>query len=615
MTASKHPQEEAEAMVSSQSMVPRSVLQELLGDIGDGVILTDAQERVVFLNPAARKLLDLPDRDLGAVYFEDICHLVNVKTGRPYLDPLARAMRKKHSVGLARNIGILRGAQQIFLSATCSPILSSEGEVVGCSVIFRDITHMRQLEMKIELDHIYMRAVFSAAKVGLCVLDESGAIVNINDAGLEMMETTYPKVYGQQFGDAFRCENSYEKGCGHGSLCPLCPIRRNIEAAMMDDDFTSEFTASMHSRMRSEPIWLKIFVSQTATENKKQIVLSLIDDSVRKKREQALEDARQRAESVSRRKSEFLANMSHEIRTPINGMNGMIELTLHTELTEEQRENLVSARQCSEDLLRVINDILDFSKMEHGRLELEHIGFDLHENLRRICRVHSKILRRKGLYFQPPRYADIPRLVRGDPMRFRQILHNLLTNATKFTEEGGVTVTASCGTRRGQPSLEITVRDTGIGMSVEEQQKLFQPFSQVDGSITRRFGGSGLGLTIVKKLIVLMGGEIEVHSAPTIGSVFSFWLPLEEADAVEEELQNRSVFLNPHFEQRNTGQGKVPPGQQPVPKINPVKAEQDDLGDIRSLLAYCEGKLEDGNADTSAETGADHPEQQGGISK
>ena len=255
------------------------------------------------------------------------------------------------------------------------------------------------------------------------------------------------------------------------------------------------------------------------------------------------------------------------------------------------------------------------AKMEHGRLELEHIGFDLHENLRRICRVHSKILRRKGLYFQPPRYADIPRLVRGDPMRFRQILHNLLTNATKFTEEGGVTVTASCGTRRGQPSLEITVRDTGIGMSVEEQQKLFQPFSQVDGSITRRFGGSGLGLTIVKKLIVLMGGEIEVHSAPTIGSVFSFWLPLEEADAVEEELQNRSVFLNPHFEQRNTGQGKVPPGQQPVPKINPVKAEQDDLGDIRSLLAYCEGKLEDGNADTSAETGADHPEQQGGISK
>ena len=200
-------------------------------------------------------------------------------------------------------------------------------------------------------------------------------------------------------------------------------------------------------------------------------------------------------------------------------------------------------------------------------------------------------------------------------MRFRQILHNLLTNATKFTEEGGVTVTASCGTRRGQPSLEITVRDTGIGMSVEEQQKLFQPFSQVDGSITRRFGGSGLGLTIVKKLIVLMGGEIEVHSAPTIGSVFSFWLPLEEADAVEEELQNRSVFLNPHFEQRNTGQGKVPPGQQPVPKIKPVKAEQDDLGDIRSLLAYCEGKLEDGNADTSAETGADHPEQQGGISK
>jgi len=587
-------------------VLQRQVLQGLLGDVGDGVILTDCDEQILYMNEAATRILGCQIAEATGQRFPQVCQLVNVKTGRLYHDPLEQAMRKRRAVGLARNIGIRRGEQQIYLSATCSPMLSPEGEVVGCSIILREITHMRQLEMKIELDHIYMRAVFGAAKIGLCVLDEQGAIININDAALEMMETTFTQVQGQQFGDAFRCQNSFECGCGHGHLCGHCPVRRHIEAAIRDDTFTTEFTVAMHSRISTAPIWLKIFVSQTSTEGKKQIVLALINDSARKKREQALDDARLRAESASRTKSQFLANMSHEIRTPINGLTGMLDLTLRTELDAEQRENLLNAKQCADDLLRVINDILDFSKMESNNLQLEDIGFDLRLNLKRVCQVHSKITRQKGLYFRHPDYKALPQLMRGDPMRLRQIMHNLLTNATKFTQEGGITVEAHVGERRGQATLEISVHDTGIGMSVAEQQKLFRPFSQVDGSITRRFGGTGLGLTIVKKLITLMGGEISVHSAPTVGSNFTFWLPLVEADKLDEDIHDQRVFLNPRLA---VPTASVPPAAQqqaplspPAPEVAATVKQVTDL-DIASLMRYCEQKLD------PAPTTPDKPEE------
>ena len=588
------------------------VLQGLLGDVGDGVILTDTEEHIRYMNEAAARILGCQVETAVGRRFPSVCQLVNVKTGRVFHDPLEQAMRKRRAVGLARNIGIRRGPQQIYLSATCSPMLNPTGEVIGCSIILRDITHMRQLEMKIELDHIYMRAVFSAAKIGLCVLDARGAIININDAALEMMETTFTRVQGQQFGDAFRCQNSFECGCGHGHLCGHCPVRRHIEAAIRDDTFTTEFTVAMHSRISTLPIWLKIFVSQTATDGKKQIVLALLNDSSRKKRERALDDARMRAESASRTKSQFLANMSHEIRTPINGLTGMLDLTLRTGLTDEQRENLLNAKQCADDLLRVINDILDFSEMESGNLELEDIGFDLRQHLKRVCQIHSKITRQKGLYFRHPNYKELPPIMRGDPMRLRQIMHNLLTNATKFTQEGGITVEAHVGERRGQPTLEIAVHDTGIGMSIAEQQKLFRPFSQVDGSITRRFGGTGLGLTIVKKLITLMGGEISVHSAPTVGSNFTFWVPLITAEKIDDDIHEQRVFLNPRLTAQAAsgtvqgtemvvGQhgGTVQAGAQaaaaPTPEIAATAKHVADL-DIASLMRYCEQKLDDAPA-------------------
>ena len=561
---------------------PAEVLQGLLDGLGDGVILTDTNERVIYINREAVRILDCKDKMSGAVRFSDICPLQFLHTGVPFGSPLQKAAELKHPVGLAKDVGILRGPLQefVYLSATCSPMEHEDGGIAGFTVILRDVTHMRHMEMKIEADHACMRAVFAAARVGLCVIDASGTIVDINETGLETMQITYHEAIGKQFGDAFLCENSIRNGCGNGAECPHCSIRKNILKSIRIEGYTNAITAAMHSRRSEEPVWLKLFFSQSWTHNSRQIIITMVDISQRKRREDALEEAKKQAEEASRTKSQFLANMSHEIRTPINGMNGMIDLTLRTELTEEQRENLLSAKQCSEDLLRVINDILDFSKLECGKMEMERLDFDLPKTIRRVSKIHGKVARGKGLDFQDVHYCSLPHYVKGDPMRLRQILHNLLSNAIKFTSEGSISLKAEAGTENGQPVLKFTISDTGIGMSKEEQKKLFKPFSQVDGSTTRKFGGTGLGLMVVKELIQAMKGDISVTSEPGKGSTFNFWIPLEEAEGESEDSCERTVFINPKWQQ---AESKEEAKEEPV---------QDD-SDIASLLAYCEQKLDE----------------------
>ncbi len=367
----------------------------------------------------------------------------------------------------------------------------------------------------------YLRDVFSAATVGLCILDGDGGILELNDAAEHILEISSAQAVGLQFGDAFHCENSLMAGCGHGAACKICPVRHTIEAAVAaQEEFSRRFVAAVQRSGAPYACWLEIFVSKTRRPLMQKIVLSLVDITDRKQREDELEQARRDAEAESAAKGQFLANMSHEIRTPINGMVGMIELTLRTELTQDQRENLESAKQCSNYLLRIINDILDFSKLENRAMQLEQNRFDLLELLQGVIFVHGKSAAGKGLYLQEMLADDLPRYIRGDALRLRQILHNLLGNALKFTSEGGVVLQVEKAVREKMPILKFVVEDTGIGMKPEDTKKLFRPFSQVDGSMTRRFGGTGLGLMIVKELVEAMGGEVGVTSKPGMGSKF-----------------------------------------------------------------------------------------------
>ena len=239
--------------------------------------------------------------------------------------------------------------------------------------------------------------------------------------------------------------------------------------------------------------------------------------------------SRDGALQAAKAKAEFLANMSHEIRTPMNGIMGMNSLLLGTELTSHQRQLAETAKTSADSLLTLIDDILDYSKNESGKLELENIDFDLEKTIEQSIDLLAERAESKGLNFTGFVFPDVPTLLRGDPLRLRQIILNLLGNSIKFTDSGEVSLQVLLN-REGSEDVELVfhVWDTGMGITSEERKKLFGVFTQADSSTTRKFGGSGLGLAICQQLVKLMGGEIGVESKPEEGTLFWFAVRLEK---------------------------------------------------------------------------------------
>jgi signal transduction histidine kinase len=244
-------------------------------------------------------------------------------------------------------------------------------------------------------------------------------------------------------------------------------------------------------------------------------------------------------------KAQFLANMSHEIRTPINGIVGMLTLLQGTALTEEQTEHLRLARSSSDLLLGVVNDVLDFSKIEVGKMTIEQVPFNIKEVLSNTRSVFAQVAQQKGLSLDYDIAQEISEFIIGDPLRLRQVITNLLSNSMKFTETGGVHLSVFLSTG----GLRFEVKDTGIGMTEEVRVRLFQSFSQADASTSRKFGGTGLGLTISKELVHLMGGEISVSSEFGKGTCFWFDLPYKPTATPKDSnvVQDFVSFTDKHI--------------------------------------------------------------------
>ena len=248
-------------------------------------------------------------------------------------------------------------------------------------------------------------------------------------------------------------------------------------------------------------------------------------------RTEALREAMERALAASQAKSEFLANMSHELRTPMNGILGMIDVVLEGSISGEQREELETAQRCAHSLLSLLNDILDLSKIESGKMGLEKIPFQLKSVVNEAIKTHQVRARQKRVDLVAEVYPDVADTVYGDPMRLRQVLGNLLSNAIKFTESGHVRVflRTAAVLKEGRTEFELLVEDSGVGIPADKLEKIFDKFTQADGSITRRYGGTGLGLTITRRLVEMFGGKIWVESIEGHGSKFFVRIPLEVA--------------------------------------------------------------------------------------
>ena len=369
---------------------------------------------------------------------------------------------------------------------------------------------------------------------GLCVLDLNGRLVSMNPEAEQLLGWPEADLAGQPF---------------------FCRVQRADEPAQDLSDHFQKCIASQQVCSLDQTTFLRrdgsTFLS-SCTLNAllagglcSGVVLLFRDITERKRAEEALMRAKTEAEAATQAKSDFLATMSHEIRTPMNGVIGMTVLLLETELTHEQREYAETVRISGEHLLTIINDILDFSKVEAGKLTLEIIDFDLRSAIEECLELFSERASAKGLNLACLFRADVPAALRGDPGRLRQIITNLIGNAIKFTQQGDVVLHVNLVEERtGQAVVRFEVADTGIGIALENSVCLFQPFSQADATMSRKYGGTGLGLVISKRLVEMMGGAIGVESELGRGSRFWFSVTLEQ-----QPLEHR-VFLAEKIELR-----------------------------------------------------------------
>jgi PAS domain S-box-containing protein len=393
-----------------------------------------------------------------------------------------------------------------------------------------DITERKQFEIDIKRQSDKKMALLRNASDGIHILDHRGNLIEASDSFYEMLGYQRDELLGEHV-------SIWDCKLDKAELTKV--VKKNIES-----NVRLQFE-SVHRRKNGTIFDVEISASGLVLDGEPVLFASARDITERKLTAKQLEQAKEKADEGNRAKSDFLANMSHEIRTPMNGVIGLSELAMESEDAKEIHSYLVQINESSKSLLGILNDILDFSKIEARQLNIEYGIFSIDELLESLNRMFTLRANEKGIAFKIIRDEQISVLVYGDQLRLRQILTNLLGNAFKFTSRGQVELNVSL--RHSSSSgmvLNFNVRDSGIGMTPEQLHHLFKPFVQADNSISRRFGGTGLGLTISLNLAKLMGGDISVESKVGTGSEFNFEVTLPVAHAKE----NISGSIRPYGE-------------------------------------------------------------------
>ena len=398
-------------------------------------------------------------------------------------------------------------------SASISPVLDDEGEITHFVAVKEDITERKAMERALRESEEKFRSMAAQAQSAIIMIDDKGDVHFWNRAAEAIFGWTGEEAHGENAHELFVPERymaDYKKAFAH--------FQTTGEGAVL-----GKIVEMVGRRKSGEEFPVEIGVSAVQLEGRWNAIGIVNDITERKRAEEEVRLAKEAAESANKAKSAFLANMSHEIRTPLNAITGMTHLLSLTGLDRKQADYVKKTDAAARGLLGIVNDILDFSKIEAGRLDLEVVDFRLNDVLRNVASMVSVPVGDKGLELLVHSEPDVPLTLRGDPLRLGQILTNLVSNAVKFTDSGEVFVLARLLSQTPeQVALEFTVRDSGIGMTSEQLKGLFRPFSQADTSTTRKYGGTGHGLTITRQLVEMMGGGVTVESEPGRGSTFTF---------------------------------------------------------------------------------------------
>jgi PAS domain S-box-containing protein len=480
----------------------------VLDAVPDAVAILDTQHRIVFANRSMAQRLGVPrDECVGQV-----CHACIHGSNTPLaLCPHSKMLEdgQEHQAQIHEE---LLGGDFV---VNVSPLFDAEGRIVGAVHVARDITERVRADEAVREGEERFRDLAELLPQIIYEMDLEGRLTFVNRNAFEVFGYTQDDLQA-----------------GVNNLDMLVPqererARRNMARILQGEDLGgNEYTAQ---RKDGSLIPIVIYSSPIMRDGRPVGLRGIIVDiTQRKEAERVSAEAQEAAEAADRAKGEFLANMSHEIRTPLTSILSLTDLLADQELSAaERREHLHTIGRNAENLLALVNDVLDLSKIDEGKTELESIECSpqqIVEEVRSLMQIRAN---EKNLRLDVCLELPLPRTIRTDPVRLRQILVNLVGNAVKFTQEGGVQITIGCRRREdGRTQLRFEVADTGIGMTGDQLNRIFEAFTQADTSHTRRFGGTGLGLSISQKLTKMLGGEIEVHSEFGIGSTFILSLDL-----------------------------------------------------------------------------------------
>ncbi len=484
----------------------KELFQSIFNSSALAIMVTDQEGAIVAWNPFTEKMLGMDETELfnkpvNDLYPQEACEKMQ-----------AFQIFKKGMVEDIETQVCKKDGTVLDVSVSVSMVKDTSGKVTGSVGFMRDVTRQKKVEQKIRESENALRVILDNSPIAITMSDEKEQIVSWNRHAEELLgmnrkdllRLPVSSFYPKKEWEKIRAANIRGKGSQHHLETRI--IRK--DGKEVDVDLSVNILKDEDNKIVGS-----VGIMQDVTEQKKV--------------QRSMVKAKEAAEAANVSKTMFLANMSHEVRTPMSTIIGMVDLTLDTDLNPEQRENLSTVKNAADILLNLLNDILDLSRVEAGKISLEKININVVNIVKSVCSGLSVLAKDKNLELQWEVGPEVPEVMVGDPVRLRQILVNLINNAIKFTFQGSIVTSVKClALEKNICELQFSVKDKGVGIAADKIDGIFDVFAQADVSTTRRFGGTGLGLTISRRLIEMMGGRVWVESEEFAGSTFYFTVKL-----------------------------------------------------------------------------------------